>query len=189
VTEPHHAADRELARAARRGEAGAADRLAERMRCVPRFLAARNRRMGGVLGADDLADATQEVVAIAWQKLSEFRGDAALETWLHAICGGVFMNAVRRLARQRRVAVAGAGHGGEPEVAEAEPHDFDHVHVCLERLPAAEASVVRARVFDQQEFDAIARREGLSLSALKARYYRALQKLADCLTPYLRPSQ
>lgn len=43
--------------------------------------------------ADELA---QEALLVAWQKLPEFRGDAAFGTWLYAIARNVCRNALRR---------------------------------------------------------------------------------------------
>ncbi|MBL8897300.1 MAG: RNA polymerase sigma factor [Planctomycetes bacterium] len=163
------------------------DLLVERMRCVPRFLALRNRRSGGLLSLEDLRDLTQEVLGIAWQKLAEYRGDATLETWLFAISAHVFLNAARRSTRRKRSTVAGEDLLGREAVAhDAPPEDYAHVHACLAELPEHDAKIVRARAFEGLEFAEIAAATGHSLPALKARYYRALQALRGCLGPYLR---
>lgn len=184
---PRYSGDRVLAQRALLGDRDAVDLLVERMCCVPRFLALRNRRLGSMLSLEDLRDLTQEVLGIAWQKLAEFRGDAALETWLFAISARAFLNAARRHARRKRSGVAGEEVLERAAVARDVPiEDYAHVHACLEQLPEQDARIVRERAFEGREFAEIAASTGHSISALKARYYRALQALRACLGPYLR---
>jgi RNA polymerase sigma-70 factor (ECF subfamily) len=53
-------------------------------------------------GDADLAeDMTQETFLRAFAKLEEFRGDAALSTWLHAITTRVVLNGLRKVRRLR----------------------------------------------------------------------------------------
>lgn len=150
---------------------------------MPRLLAAQNRRAGARLSIEDLKDATQEAIAITWRKLAEYRGDASLVTWVASICHFVLMNAARKTRRQP-VPASAIGDGSQLEVAvatDASPHDFGHVYACLERLPDRDAQIVRARAFEELEFEEIARRTGLGVGGLKSRYYRALRRLRDCL--------
>jgi RNA polymerase sigma-70 factor (ECF subfamily) len=57
---------------------------------------------GGVGGPVDQEDLLQEVFLVVQRRLSSFRGDAALSTWLYAITGGV-VNDRRRKERWRRL--------------------------------------------------------------------------------------
>ena len=45
---------------------------------------------------DDALDAAQEVFLSAWRNLSEFRGEAALSTWLLRIAANRCLNRIRR---------------------------------------------------------------------------------------------
>ena len=54
-------------------------------------------------GSDDLAqDFTQEAFLRAFDRLDQFRGDAALGTWLHAIAVRVVLNGMRKVKRFRQ---------------------------------------------------------------------------------------
>jgi RNA polymerase sigma-70 factor, ECF subfamily len=54
-------------------------------------------------GDEDLArEFTQETFIRAFQRLKEFRGDAALATWLHTIAVSVALNGLRKANRFRK---------------------------------------------------------------------------------------
>ncbi len=54
----------------------------------------------------DVADVSQEVFVVVHRKLPEFRGDAALSTWLYGICLRVAADHRRRAYVRREQAVA-----------------------------------------------------------------------------------
>ncbi len=54
-------------------------------------------------GEEDLAkDFTQEAFLRAYQRLEQFRGDAAFSTWLHSIAVSVALNGLRKVDRHRK---------------------------------------------------------------------------------------
>lgn len=87
-------ADEELVRSAQRGDEAAFAVLVRRY--SPRLL----RLAYGILGERGAAeDAVQEALVHAWSGLSNFRGDAALSTWLHTITVRTCRRELRRLKR------------------------------------------------------------------------------------------
>lgn len=158
--------------------------IVQRLRCVPRMLAVRNARLAAPLGTNDLADLSQEVIAKVWEQLHTFRGEAALETWLHRFCELTLMNALRR--RRRTTTLPVADTLPEPDGAGGlDGSELEHVYRALARLGAEEADVVRAKHFHDETFEAIALRLEQSTSTVKSRYYRALDKLRVWLrTPF-----
>jgi len=78
----------------------------------------------------DAEDAVQEVFAIVAERISEFRGDAKLRTWLYGITENV-VSEQRRRARVRRWFSARATEAGE-HVEASSPLAFE----ALERLQA-----------------------------------------------------
>jgi RNA polymerase sigma-70 factor (ECF subfamily) len=170
------AQDLELVRRALAGQRAAVDGLLVRLRNVPRILAALNIRIGWPLQPDELADVGQDAVVLVWRKLDTFNGRSSLETWFYAIARNEFMNALR--SKNRR--------GGEQESEPVEPRtgepppsdpDLEQVHVGIERLPPAEAEMVRLHHFDGLELEEAAARLGLPPSTAKSRYYRGIDRL------------
>ena len=187
MTEPLHPADVALVRAAA-ADAEARAKLLARLGCIERILAYRNVRLGNRLGADDLADAAQEVHAIVWARLQQYDGSAAIESWVYGICEFHLRNALRK--RQRRgVAVSLDGGGIDVPDDDAGLPMFDDVYACLGRLAAPELAIVRSRHFDGLTFEESAARLATNVNTLKARYYRAIEQLKQCLAPGRRELQ
>jgi len=91
--------DLDLVGRALAGEPAGIDELVERLRCIPRMLADRNRRLGGPLQESELADVAQETAVAIWRKLSGFEGRAALETWVYRFA---YLELMLRLRKRRR---------------------------------------------------------------------------------------
>src|SRR5262245_36791312 len=95
--------DRALARAALAREPAALRQLIERMRAIPRILAAKNKRSGSPLRREDLDDLAQATFATFWRRLPTYRGEAPLESFACQIALYHFLNFVRK----RRAALLG----------------------------------------------------------------------------------
>jgi RNA polymerase sigma-70 factor (ECF subfamily) len=75
-------------------------------------------------GDEELArDFTQDTFVRAFERLSGFRGEAALSTWLHRIAVSTALNGMRRMKRFRREtdldaaeSVAATGNEGDPDL-------------------------------------------------------------------------
>jgi RNA polymerase sigma-70 factor (ECF subfamily) len=78
----------------------------------------RSLRYLGVHEAD-VADASQEVFLVVHRRLSDFRGDSKLETWLYGICLGVARNRRRKQLRDcKELALAPIEAYDAPQEAE-----------------------------------------------------------------------
>ena len=179
-TKADHLADQELVRAVLAGDPGAVTDLVQRLRCIPRILAALNRRRGGLLGAEDLDDLTQDTLALLWPRMESYTGQASLETWFYGFCFNGFMNAVRKERRRQGVDSleerAVAGHADPPPVSE-----HDDVHRGLEQLDEREARAIRLKYFDQLTFEEIGVRLDISPNTAKTIYYRGMRRLEQLL--------
>ena len=180
-----HRADLALARRALAGDPASRDALAERLRCVPRFLAVRNAALGRALGDEELADLAQDVLVLLWTKLPSYVGRGSLETWTYRFCVLEILNFLRSL---RRVPLAleapsADADGNDPGVEHDASAGLVHeeAEALLRHLSEREAEVVRLRHFEGFEADEVAARLGLSLSSVKTYYYRALEKLRPLL--------
>lgn len=179
--------DLRLVRAARAGDPAAVERFVERMRCVPRILAAKNARLARPLRSDELADLAQEVFAAVWSRLEEFEGRSALESWVYAFCA---LNLLRSARRGRGPT---PGPHGAPDALAApapesalDPLDEEHLHAALAQLAPEEAEAVALKQLDELTFDAIAARLGVSANTVKTRYYRGLVGLRRRLLPLFK---
>lgn len=155
--------------------------LTERMRAVPRILAALNGRFRHGLDANDLEDLVQDTMVLVLTKLDSYQGRGAFEGWLFHSCNFQLLNALRR---KRRGALLvddldkqpsrATESGGEKELIAQEAAER-----ALQALGGSEADVLRMRCLEEVSFEVIAVRLGLSVANAKVRYYRGLKKLAE----------
>jgi RNA polymerase sigma factor (sigma-70 family) len=151
--------------AAMRGSVTAFERLYWRHAGRIRALA---RRMVGPATADD---GVQDVFIRAWQKLPQFRGDAAFGTWLHRLAVNVLL---RQLETARR---ADARFVGLDDVVMAAPARASDIDNALLSLPADQRAVVVLHDMEGYKHDEIAGMLGISVSASKMRLHRARTEL------------
>jgi RNA polymerase sigma-70 factor (ECF subfamily) len=174
------AADLLLVRSALAGSAPAIDQLVQRLACVHQILAAHNLRTGRLFQRGEIEDLTQDTMLSIWRKLDQFRGEAALKTWMFRFCFQEFMNALRRKVRDR--GRGGAGDQSLPEDLAADRVrpawiDSEWVYHALARLDAEEAQVIRLKYFAGLTFTAMASELGRSSNTLKAIHYRGLRRM------------
>lgn len=158
------------------------------------------------LGSDDEAeDAVQEALAAALRNASNFRGEAALKTWIIAI----LKNKVADILRQRQRRPINASQIGEPEQdghlpavfdqkgmwrdasrparwedPEADLHSSQFLAVfdaCLNRLPPQQGRVFMMREVVELETQEICSELGLSVSNVHVILHRARLALRTCL--------
>lgn len=180
-------ADLELVRRALQGAPRDLDELVERLRCIPRVLAARNRRMGNRLSPEDVADLAQDTFGTVWKKLDTFRGEAPLEAWIHPFCVLTLMNFVRRQAYRDTDELFDV-HAARAERG-VERLDDELVHDALDRVPADEARILRLKHFEDLSFPQIGERLGISPNTAKTRHYRGLDRLRRLLEPAFAPPE
>lgn len=178
----------ELVRRARSGAPDAVEAFVQRMRCIPRFLAASNRRFGRPLSSEDLADASQQVFALVWSKADEFRGTARLETWVYPFCRLTFANVMRRELRRGAAADGSRREVAQPEAQRGEGEHMDDAQLlaALDGLEPESALVLRLKLFEGLTFEEIAERLSIPANTAKSRHYRGLAELRGRLRS-LRP--
>ena len=169
------------------GQPAARRAFVERMRVVGRLLTARNRRMGQPFQDSELADLTQETLLQVWRKLSTYRGEASLETWVYRFSSLEFASALRRRGRQpQRIEDVEAAEPVQVERGDEVPEGIDppfdqQLGQLLRHLSRREAEVVRLVHVDTLGLREVAERLGISVSSVKTHYYRGLDKLRQVL--------
>ncbi len=171
--------DLRIVQGALRGEPGGMEKLFARLRCVPRILAAINRRFGKALQDADLADLAQETLTKIWSKLDHFQGTGPLDSWAYRFCFLELMNRLRHHYRWGKL-VGGSLDGVDPAVAST-ALEYQEVEERLDELGPPEADVVRLKHLEGMTFPEIGRFLQVSPNTAKTYYYRGIDWLRSRL--------
>lgn len=146
------------------------------------------RLMHRMAGEQELAmDFTQEAFVRAYQRLEQFRGDAAFSTWLHSIAVSVALNGLRKVDRHRKrersledvAPVATEGGRSEPGLRE-------RIDRAVDALPDIYRTVFLMHDLEGYSHGEIAASLGVAEGTSKARLSRARAKLRDALGPAMK---
>ncbi len=136
-------------------------------------------------GEDDLArDFTQETFVRAFERLHQFRGDAAFGTWLRSIATTTVLNGLRKVKRfrQREVALDGMELAGAARAAE--PDLKERLREAIDELPPKYRIVFVMHDVEGYTHQEIAASLGLQTGTSKAQLSRARAKLRDSLAAF-----
>jgi RNA polymerase sigma-70 factor, ECF subfamily len=171
----------ELIQAVLAGDARAERRLYDTH--VDRVWRLCHRLAGG--DADRAQDFTQETFVRAFDRLSEFRGDAALGTWLHAVAVSVSLNGMRKVRRwaERETSLETA-----PQVAtrvrEAEPDLKQRLRAAVSALPDHYRTVFVMYDMEGYTHEEIGAALEVPVGTSKARLSRARARLREALAQH-----
>lgn len=140
-----------------------------------------------------IEDVVQLTMINAMRKLSSFRGDASLFTWLCSICRNHLADARRKAARQPEVNSLDSVIAGSPMALPIQLHDFrdpldecaahsdrNEIRRAVNSLPARYAKILELRYGDELSMTEIADVFGVSETAaqsLLARARRAFKEI------------
>lgn len=139
-------------------------------------------------GDEDLArELTQESFIRAFDRLDQFRGDAALSTWLFSITRSVVLNGLRKVKRIRKrevemdevpaLPVAARGSRSEPDLKE-------RLHAAIDRLPDIYRMVFVMHDVEGYTHAEIGGSLDVATGTSKARLHRARRMLRDELADF-----
>ncbi len=184
--------DEELIAGARAGDAGALEILLARHQPRVYRYALRMCREPG-----EAEDVQQEVLLAAARGLREFRGAAALDTWLYTIarrqCGRRRRLRKGEPSASRRVAIESLvedlpDRGQAPDQALADRQAAQAIERALQALEPAQREVVLLRDVEGLTAPEVAAALGLTEQAVKSRLHRGRVALRAALAPLLGPS-
>ena len=139
-------------------------------------------------GREDLAqDFTQDAFIRAFERLAEFRGDAAFSTWLHSIAVSVTLNGMRRVKVQRqREAELDDGVRELPGATrrEAEPDLKRRMAAAIDALPEGYRTVFLMHDVEGYTHEEIGAALGVQPGTSKAQLSRARAKLRETLADF-----
>ena len=131
--------------------------------------------------ADLAADAVQEALLKAWDHRDEFRGEAALDTWIHRIALNAAIDLTRRRKRRAEEELdpesveAGPASSAESEyVGQAFGKDLT---TAMQRLTAKERQIFLLKHVEGWRLDEIAESMQSPIGSVKNALFRAVHKL------------
>jgi len=138
------------------------------------------RMTGNRQEADDLA---QDIFLRAYRNLWRFDPEKKFFTWLFTIALNTVRNHLKSRPRREmpRAEAAllspAAGDPSDPEALLLSREEERRLEACLQRLPPDLREIIVLRYYQGLSFDEIAGITALSVSAVKMRTYRTLQRL------------
>ena len=142
-------------------------------------------RMAGDL--DRAQDWVQETFIRAFDRLEQFRGDAALSTWLCSIAVSITLNGLRKVkrSREREVALEHAGEVGSMP-RQADPDLRSRLHQAIDALPDGYRTVFVMHDVEGFTHEEIGHALGVQPGTSKAQLFRARARLREALADFAR---
>ena len=184
-TPPSHVSETELIKRAQRGDAAAFGLLFEKHKARVYALCLRMTR--NTAEAEDL---TQEAFLHVFRKLSAFRADSALSTWLYRVTVNTVLMHFRKKSLNT-VSVEKSSNDGSPTPREFPMTDF-RLTGCVDRMALnralAELPNGYRRIFLLHEVAGYEHREiakflGCSVGNSKSQLHKARQRIRELLLP------
>jgi len=130
-------------------------------------------------------DYTQETFVRAFNRLADFRGDAALSTWMCAICVSVALNGLRATSsRQRREAGFEEGLQTAVTQRESEPDLKRRMQLAIDALPDGYRTVFLMHDVEGYTHEEIGAALDIQPGTSKAQLFRARRKLRVSLADF-----
>ncbi len=163
----------------------ATQRFAERLQVIGRIVSCLNRRFGGYLNTDEVADLASQATMIALRKASTFPAGAPLDAWLYRISNLEACNAFRRKRKQAKALPEEEVGALDAAVERLEQREL--LLKAMGQLQRQDAEAVRLHHFDGLTFVEIAARLRITLNTIKGRYYRGIEQMKSVMTNGILP--
>jgi RNA polymerase sigma-70 factor (ECF subfamily) len=141
-------------------------------------------RMAGEM---DLAqDFVQETFIKVFSRLSTFRGDSALATWITSVALSVALNGLRKVKRfrQREAPIDDAAQITGGSSRRTEPDLKNRMREAIERLPDGYRTVFVMHDMEGYTHEEIGTALGVQPGTSKAQLFRARAKLREALSDF-----
>jgi RNA polymerase sigma-70 factor (ECF subfamily) len=139
-----------------------------------------------VTGDAELArDFTQEALLRAFDRLDQWRGEAAVSTWLRRVAMSVVLNGLERMRTRAAREVALEDADVESAPVEAESLELkERLSAAIEALPLSQRSVIMMHDIEGFTHQEIAESLGITVSSSKVRLFRARAQLRLALADF-----
>ena len=151
--------------------------------------------LGITLDAEESRDIVQEVFLQVHRSIYQFRGDAALPTWLHRITVNRCLNWKRRWARRlkwlqrpmdrsdKRPQAEVESDAPSPEALLVDTQTRQQIDSALRQLPDQARTVFVLREVEGLSYEAIAHVTGIKIGTVRSRLFHARRRLQEILQP------
>jgi RNA polymerase sigma-70 factor (ECF subfamily) len=126
----------------------------------------------------DAEDITSETFVRAWTS-SEPIEMATVKGYLFTIARNLFLQGLRKKARNVELGDDLFDPGASPHVQTAQKEEIRAVFAGLQKLPEVDRAALLMRAFEGMAYEEIARALGISLPAVKVKIHRARLALAE----------
>ena len=133
----------------------------------------------------ELDDFVQETVARAYANRSRLRDPAKLKQWIAGVARNTaneWNRAFERMKREQPLSDAiGISDERDPLDALEQAERNEQIRQAMRRLSPADRDLLRGRYLDEESYEALQKRHGLSYSAVGIRLHRAKRRLKKIL--------
>ena len=130
---------------------------------------------------DLAADAVQEALLKAWNHREDFRGEAALDSWIHRIALNSALDLIRRRRTRAEEELDVEAHAAAPWAAAENEHVREalgkDLSVAMQRLTSLERQVFLLKHIEGWRLDEIAESLESNINSVKNALFRAVHKL------------
>jgi RNA polymerase sigma-70 factor (ECF subfamily) len=138
--------------------------------------------------ADLAADAVQEALLKAWHRRDDFRGEAALDSWIHRIALNAAIDLTRRRKTRAEEVLDEDDHFAAPEAAPEREYSEqafgEHLSTAMQRLSAMERQTFLLKHVEGWRHEEIAESLQTNINNVKSILFRAVRKLRVDLHVY-----
>jgi RNA polymerase sigma-70 factor (ECF subfamily) len=131
--------------------------------------------------ADLAADAVQEALLKAWDRRGDFRGDAALDSWIHRIAVNAAIDLTRRRKRRAEEELDDDAFEASPQASPDSEYVLDalgkDLAVAMQRLSMTERQTFLLKHVEGWRLEEIAESLHTNINNTKSTLFRAVRKL------------
>ncbi len=150
---------------------------------VNRVFSVCTRMCGSRVRGEEL---TQDVFVRAWEKLPQYRGEAAFSTWIHRVAVNIVLTDRKNEGRNKNRIVEDESESGETPVQRASvmPMHGDRMDLnqAIAKLPAGARQIFVLHDVQGYKHEEIAEMCGITAGGSKAQLHRARLLLREALT-------
>ena len=131
--------------------------------------------------ADLAADAVQDALLKAWNRRDDFRGEAALDSWIHRIALNSAIDLIRRRKTRAEDVLEDDAHEDAPSATPESEYSQEalvkDLSTAMQRLSAMERQVFLLKHIEGWRLDEIAESLQTTVNGVKHALFRAVKKL------------